>query len=40
MEFLFMPFIHVGKEENHISLYAAPNDLKILWSAIYAMSSL
>jgi hypothetical protein len=28
------------KEENHISLYIAPNDLKLLWGVVYAMSSL
>jgi hypothetical protein len=28
------------KEENHISLYTAPNDLKLLWGVVYAMSSL
>jgi hypothetical protein len=28
------------KEENHISSYTAPNDLKLLWGVVYAMSSL
>jgi hypothetical protein len=30
-----MPFMHAWKEENHISLYTTPNDLKSLWGVLF-----